>query len=177
MDGIKKSKTKTPRKPTHCSWLRPSGPDSPCVRHTSRGCGCTSHLHTGTRGPCSELSCRALPHSSPATRQTHRHNPVLHRSATGPAHTPSCCTGRNDCCKWVLGRKPHRSRLNSRCPCHKWRRWIYTGHWHIETRQPCIVWPLVSRKRERGGVIVTLRREVDHNFTPKTTQQWSYLLL
>lgn len=135
------------QKPTYCSWLHPNGRNSPSLRHTSSCCGCTSHSHTGTRRHCSGWpSCQAVPRSSPATRQTHRHNPRLHRSARRPAHRPSCGTGRSDCCKWVWGTKSHLSRPNSRFPGHRRRRWIYTGRWHIETHQPCILSTLVRQK-------------------------------
>lgn len=146
--------------PTHCSWPHPIDPGSLCLHHTSSYCGYTPRLHTGTHGCCSAApaSPAAVPHSSPATRQTRRHSPCLHRSARGSAHTPSCCTGRNEGCRWVWGRKPHQSHLNSRCRCRKRRWWIYTGHWRNETHQPCIVWPLWW---DRRGVNVMLQLEID----------------
>lgn len=142
---------KTERKLTHCSWLRPSDPYSLFLHRTSSCCGCTPHLHTGTRGcgnvwqACSDVHC-----NSPATRQTHRSSRCRHRSATGLEHTPSCCTGRTDCCRWVWDRKPHLSRLNSHCPCRKRRRQIHTGHWHTETHYPCILWQLVRQEEDKN---------------------------
>lgn len=148
--GKKREGNKTRGKVTHCSSLRRSDHYSPRRRRTSSCCGCTPHLRTGTRGCGNEgPACSAVLRNSPATRQTHQRSHGRRRSATWLERTPSCCTGRSDCCRWVWGRRPHPSRPSSRCPRRRRRRQIYTGRWHTETHPPCIVWQLVGQEEEK----------------------------